>query len=430
MLVCVGDSHSAYDREAALVGLVDRLHTAHPGVPLAVLLDGDVFEYGNRVARRTQGAIDFKWLRALAERAPTVLNLGNHESDLFTLTELVGRLRDAGVQVVSGNARDRQSGAPFAPARLEIALGSHRLTIVGIATDALATYRADVRPTVDLADPVTWADRHLAADLRDAEIPVVLSHAGLRADRMLWRDLPRGTLLVGGHDHLQLVHAADGITYVHTGHWLTSATVARAWLSPGAEARWTVEQIDLATVTPAPNLEREIHAAVERALTADDRRVVGHLDRALDPDEAAHFAVDAARRAVGADVAIIGATTFGGGLPRGDVTAYALDNCVRFDGPLYTARMNGAALAVLLQRTNPGPDTPYAKRTGEALLASTVRPVIATATYLVATTDWIGRNPAKYFGAGSPAFHEAAGTSLKAAVRRLLQDRASERPAP
>ena len=64
----------------------------HPGLPLAILLDGDTLEYGNIVARRSAGAVDFAMFAALARRAPTVLNLGNHEPEFYDLADTVRRV--------------------------------------------------------------------------------------------------------------------------------------------------------------------------------------------------------------------------------------------------------------------------------------------------------------------------------------------------
>src|SRR5262245_6666098 len=59
LMLILGDQHSAYERTAQLVATVDRLKAEHPGLPMAILLDGDTLEYGNIVARRSHGAVDF-----------------------------------------------------------------------------------------------------------------------------------------------------------------------------------------------------------------------------------------------------------------------------------------------------------------------------------------------------------------------------------
>src|SRR5436190_2091838 len=82
LLVIAADQHSAYERTAQFVARIDRLRSEHPGVPLAILIDGDAFEYGNAIARRTNGVIDFAMSAALAKRGPTIVNFGNHEPEV------------------------------------------------------------------------------------------------------------------------------------------------------------------------------------------------------------------------------------------------------------------------------------------------------------------------------------------------------------
>ncbi|HUR60240.1 MAG TPA: 5'-nucleotidase C-terminal domain-containing protein, partial [Opitutaceae bacterium] len=149
----------------------------------------------------------------------------------------------------------------------------------------------------------------------------------------------------------------------------------------------------------------------------------GRSPRALGPGDAALFAVEAARRAAGADVAMIGATTFGAGLPAGDVTRFAFDAWVRFDGTLFVAEMSGSEMKRLLARTNQGPDTPFAERGGENLVASGIA---ATAIdparmYTLVTSAWVARNPQTYLGENPPKLTERPELKLKAAVLGALK---------
>ncbi len=446
ILVVLGDLHSAYERSAQLVARVDRLQTENPGVPFAVLLNGDTMEYGNAVARRTGGAIDFALFAALATRGPLVVNLGNHEPEFFDVAETVKKLEAAGAKVISGNLRDPATGKNYAPASLMLKLGAHTLTLVGVSTDKLSTYRVAIRPQLDLADPAVWARENLPALFRGAlagdaapsprldergegaaspadprPFPVVLSHAGLRADRAMMPLVPEGALFAGAHDHLRFVHRSSRTVYVHSGSWMEFVTIARLQNTAG-HLGWAVEQVPLAAGDPAdPALEKLIRETLAQHLTPEETAVVGRAPRALAPTEAARFAVEAARAAAGADVALVGATTFGAGLPAGDVSRFAFDACVRFDGPLYTAEVSGAWLQKILARTNQGPDTPFAERGGENLVAAVRAPIEPGRTYRLVTADWIAKNAKTYLGDDPPALAERPDLKLKAAVLAALK---------
>ena len=420
LLVIAGDQHSAYERTAQVVATVDRLKAEHPGLPLAVLLNGDTLEYGNVVARRSAGAVDFAMFAALARRAPTIVNVGNHEPDFFDLTETVARLQAAGVTVIS-NIANRATGQPFAPAATKIKLGRAEAVVVGVGTDNLATYRVAVRPSLDLADPVVWAKQNFSALLANAPLPIVLSHAGIKADRGMLALVPAGTLFAGAHDHQRFVHPFNHGVYVHSGSWNEYLTLA--WLKRDAAGapHWVVEQVRVAGDDPAdPELAALIRETRQRHLTPEDTAVVGRLPAALSPADAARFVTKALCAAAGVDAAFIGNTSFGAGLPAGDVTQEEFDACVRFDGTIFTAEVDGARLQQLLAAANLGPDTPFGLRRGEFSFAVGPDSIEQEKIYRIATSDWGARNTARYFGAPAIMWQEQPALRLKAAVRPAL----------
>jgi 2',3'-cyclic-nucleotide 2'-phosphodiesterase (5'-nucleotidase family) len=428
LLLVVGDQHSAYERTAQFVAHVDRLRAAHPGVPFAVLIDGDSLEYGNIVARRSAGEIDFAMFAALARRAPTILNLGNHEPEFYAVDDTVARIQAAGVTVIS-NLVNRATGQPFAPASTRLRLGAREATVVGLATDKLSTYRAAIRPALDLADPVVWAKAHLPALFAPptsglAPLPILLTHTGVTADRALVELIPDGTLFAGAHDHLRFVHRTGRTVYFHSGSWTDGYSLAALRTDAAGQPQWTVEQFPIAATDPAdPELSALIQKVSAQHLTPEDLAVLGRnpTPTALAPAEAARFVVAALRTAAGADAAVIGATTFGAGLPAGDVTRVALDACVRFDGPIFIAEISGAELAAILQKSNQDPATPLAARRGENLVAvGPATPLDPARRYRLATTDWAAKNARTYFGSDTLGFVENPALRLKALTTAAL----------
>jgi 2',3'-cyclic-nucleotide 2'-phosphodiesterase (5'-nucleotidase family) len=322
--------------------------------------------------------------------------------------------------VIGGNVLDRATGRPFAPASTRLALGGREATVVGLTTDNLATFRVAIRPDLDLADPVVWSRRHLAALLDGTALPIVLSHAGLRADREILPLVPEGTLFAGAHDHLRFVHRQGRTVYFHSGSWTENLSVARL-IRAGDGFRWEVTPVRIAPADPGdPALARLIAATLAQHLTPEETAVVGRLPQALDPGAAALFAVGAVRAAAGADAAVIGATTFGAGLPAGDVSRFAFDACVRFDGTLYVAELDGAHLRQILARANQGPDTPFAERRGENLVAVASVAIEPDRRYRLVTTDWVAHHAGQYFGSEPPAFAETPGLKLKPVVAAAL----------
>src|SRR6516164_1381594 len=109
LVIIAADQHSAYERTAQVRAAVDKLKADHPGLPLAVVLDGDTLENSNVVARRSRGVVDFAMFSALARRAPTIINLGNHETEFSNLADTVAQIEATGARVVT-NLTNRDTG--------------------------------------------------------------------------------------------------------------------------------------------------------------------------------------------------------------------------------------------------------------------------------------------------------------------------------
>ncbi|HET7537760.1 MAG TPA: 5'-nucleotidase C-terminal domain-containing protein, partial [Candidatus Didemnitutus sp.] len=398
LVLVIGDQHSAYERAAQLVATVDRLKTENPGLPVAILIDGDTLEYGNVVARRSAGEIDFTMYSALARRAPTILSLGNHEPEFYDLAETVRRIEATGITVVS-NIVNRATNQPFAPASTKLKLGEREAVVVGMTTDHLSTYRIAVRPSLDLANPVVWAKKNFPTLLAEAPLKIVLSHAGMAADREMFSLVPEGTLFSGAHEHLRFVHPMGRSVYFHTASW--NRYLSLAWLcrDPDGGTRWNVEQIPIPLSAPAdPEMAAKIQAVFAKYLTAEDTAVVGKSSHEMRLSEAGPFAARAVRQRAGVDAAFVGNTTFGTGLPAGEVNRFQFDAYVRFDGAIFTTEVDGARLKQLLAAANQGPDTPFADRQGDFCFADGPTEIDPAARYRIATNDWVARNTARYFG--------------------------------
>lgn len=419
LLIVMGDQHSAYERTAQFIALVDRVRLKNPELPIAVLLDGDTQEYGNVIARRSHGAIDFEMFRALASRVPTFLNLGNHDPEFYDVAETVKRVRDTGV-VPIGNLRERGTGKYFTDPAVALRLGRIDTVLVGLTTDHLSTYRVPIRPSLKPAEPVAWGRENLPHLAKQGPL-IVLSHAGLEADRELLKIVPEGTLFAGAHDHLRFVHQQGRTVYFHSGSWNSHVSLVTLRQGIAGVLHWRVEQVELYETAPGDEAMTDFIAKTRREFgQAEDLAVVGRLRTALAPAAAARFVVDALRERANVDAAFIGNTTFGSGLPAGEITRLAFDACVRFDGPIFVTEIDGVRLRELATRTNQGVNTPFAERLGDFLVASVPDTIAPDRRYRIATTDWGARNSVRYFGSDL-GWQELPGARLKALATAALQ---------
>lgn len=416
-LIVLSDLHSAYERSAQLLAAVAAELAADPA-PAAILINGDVFELGNVVAARSAGAVDWRLLEKLARLAPSFLNIGNHEPDLINdPAEMVARARAAGLTVLS-NILDKRTGAPFTAAGFALDLGPIPLALVGIATNAVNTYPKPTRELMTIPDPVAWAKASLAENLPENTLHVVMSHAGVVADRSILPLLGDGSLLIGGHDHLVLDHAEGRTRYVHTGSWSSLFTV----IDIAADRTLSVRQNAVLLGAPAdPELAALVAATLAQHLTAEEQASVGTSPEVMSLGQSARFVAAALARAGGGDVGFIGHTTFGTGLPEGGFSKYVFDSVVRFDGKLVRAEVDRPTLDAILGRTNQDGDLPLAARTGDFLYAAPTA-LADKERYVIVTNDWSASNQKTYFGRDDLVFTDIEPTlPVKATALAALQ---------
>lgn len=410
--IVISDLHSAYERIGQLLAAIET-HITADKTPHVILLNGDLFEIGNAVAARSAGEIEWTFLAALAKLAPTVINIGNHEPDIDNdLANFVSRAKALGITVLS-NIIDKRSGTAYAPASAEMSVAGQQIVVAGLATNAINTYPKATREMLDIPQPVEWAKANLPGIVKQGAINIVLSHAGVVADRDILPLLPDGTLIIGGHDHLNFVHEQGATRYVHTGSWCTSMTVATI-TAPGKAA--AIETVAIDRGAPAsPALKSLIEQTLEKHLTAEERAVVGKSAKAMTVDEAGRHVAQLIAAKTGADVGFIGHTSFGAGLPEGDIRRYDFNASLRFDGKLMVTEVDGAVLQHILKRCNQDGDIALADRTGDYLYAMPEKPETKE-RYRLVCNDWSATNQKSYFGRSDLVFAEVPEVKLKQTV--------------
>ncbi len=417
----LADTHSAHARYPLILAAVDRYRSRNPGAALVTLFNGDLFERGNPVALRGMGEVDLAFLRALRRHGPVIFNLGNHEGALTPLAETTDVLARMGVTVLTSLRRSADR-TPLAPPSLELREPGLAGVVAGVGTADLATYRPEVREALSIPHPGEYAERAFPRFFGSAPVPILLSHAGLAADRALLPLLPPGSLILGGHDHLRFVHRFGGSLYLHTGSWGSHLFVAAPVPAhPGSgRVHWRLRSLEMEGIPPHPGLERLRREAEEAHLTPEDREVVLTLPAPLSLPEAAPWAVEGVRRMGSGDAAVIANTTFGSGLPDGSVPRHRYHAFVRFDSPLFRLRIPADALRRVLEGANQFGAVPFPARAGEFLVASRAadRRIAGDGSLTLVTDGWVRLNGARYLGEAGrdpAAFAEVDGTSLREA---------------
>ncbi len=409
------DLHSGYERMAQTLAAVDRERARLGTTAALAVVNGDVFERGNAVALRSAGDLDFAFLAALAERMPTVVNLGNHETALLDDMALaVTALGQRGVSVVS-NMRDRRTGRGFAAEKVRLTVAGRPVDAIGVATDEMMTYRQAPRAALDVPAPEAWAASTLPGLIEAGVATIVLNHSGVDGDRAILPRVPDGTLIVGGHEHLDFQHRAGASVLVHTGAWHRAFTLAT--MVPGRPV--ALERIAVATDGPADAaFARRIAETMDRHLTDAEREVLARIGHGLDLSDAARRLVTAMAREGGGDVGVISHTSLGTGFGAGPVRRFDMDAFLRFDGALFRAEVPAELYRRVLERANQDGAFPFDRRTGDFVYAGPS--ITPGASVRLVTNGWVRLNAQRYLGFADPGFVEIPDLRLRAVMTRAL----------
>ncbi|PYE81163.1 5'-nucleotidase C-terminal domain-containing protein [Pseudoroseicyclus aestuarii] len=417
VLFTIADLHSPYARLPAILSRL-RQARADTDMPMALLINGDVFERGNVVALRSGAEADWAFLRAAAAEMPVILNLGNHETAIMDdMAEVVARAREMGVQVVS-NLVDTRTGEYFAEPGHRLMLGDVDIALLGLATTNAFVYREEVRDTLGFADPAEFAREALPVLVQEADLVVVMSHAGVTPDKAVLNALPPGAVIQGGHDHLSFEMTPQDALYFHGASWGTLLGRIDLTLANGAvRASYSAETIPAGSGDG--DLAALIAAQMETHLTAEDREVLARIPQTLDLHASILVAAEAVRQAAQADLAMLSHTTFGAPLSEGPFTRYDLDAFIRFGGGISVTEISGADLTAILSRTNQFAAASLDARTGDYMHVAEVD-LDPDATYRLAMNSWPASNQESYLGTDGLTFQDVEGLELKEIVTRHL----------
>jgi len=338
-LLHYSDVENAYDtpeRIGRLVGLIEQLRDGKT----VVCGTGDNTAPGvlSLVSEGRQ-ALDF--FRAVE---PDVDTFGNHDFDhgFDAIRDIVA---DSAQTWVSANVRD--DGAPFAAAegtvpRTVVKRGGHEVGVIGVT----APETPDINPIAEplaFADPTAAVSEH-AATLRSEGVDhvVVVSHCG--DDEALARETDVDVVL-GGHDHDELVEHVDGTLLTRPGNGgRTLLEVGFDGKKPTA-ARHDVADGPLDESVAAALRDRMDRTGLTEVVTAVDEPIV-LTERARKQAESpvGNLVVDAHRWRANADVALAIAGIRETDPLDGKVTAADLVGLVPYGNDLVVLELPGDRL--------------------------------------------------------------------------------------
>ncbi|MBW5447787.1 bifunctional metallophosphatase/5'-nucleotidase [Cohnella sp. CFH 77786] len=317
------DIHSHLEQAARIAGYAKSVRKTVPEDELLLVDCGDFLDRARPETEGTSGRVNRSLLQAIGYDA---LVPGNNEGLTYTFEQLDAFYEGLTIPVVCANFR------PMRPHRqvrwlvpsLTIRKSGLDVALIGLTAPynvyyQLLGWQAD--------DPFESAAREVERLRKTADVIVVLSHLGLRQDERLASLVPGIDLILGAHTHHLLdkpvfvgntAMSAAGKYGSHIGHLVLERGGKPGEISIGGGCLST-------DGWPADEEARAIIAESRGEAKRRMSRVVAVLDEPLPwsadaESELSNLLAAAVRRKAGAEIGLVNAGQFLGGLPAGEVT--------------------------------------------------------------------------------------------------------------
>jgi 5'-nucleotidase len=329
--------------------LIREARRRNPGRVL-LLHAGDLFARGEPVTSCSGGRAN---LETLALMGVDALTPGNGDF-YFGVENLVEQTSRVGYPVVHANVMHKHTGTPLFPAYTIKEISGVRVAILGLGFVRMGHYSAG---DLELLDQVQVAKHYAPVLRRQADLLLVLSHLGVRADSALAVAVPDIDLIVGGHSHTRLDSlkrvprppnpVATGIAQAKNRYEFVGRVDVRMRRSEGG---YTADRLEgrLLPVTADVPGDPEVEAALAGYAPPLDE-VVGTLESPLiaareGPSPLGDLAAEAVRAVTRSDIAMVWRWSAWPSLEAGPVTV--ADICRVHWGrvPVLTARLKGTAI--------------------------------------------------------------------------------------
>lgn len=350
--------------------LVNRLRSELEKKGASVwLVDAGDFLDGTAFSTEYHGEADVSAMNAAGYTFGT---LGNHELNipLAGLKNLIGMSQ---FHLICSNLLEKTTGKPLVRISEIRNVGPVRIGIFGLLTRDARSYPA-AKDNLTIADEIETATRMANALRREADIVILLSHAGEKMDEQIAAAADID-VIIGGHSHTRLplgelipphpgrnARKRFGTIIVQDYQWGGELGGLDLTFNKDTQGAWRVEHYRARLLPVTANIPED--AAVAEVVTrywkpiaARYGEVVGKASADFTesgPDLAEYnFVADTVREAYGAE---IGFENMGGvraPLIRGNITMGDIVDMDPFDNTVFTFKITGRQLKEVLLKNKP-----------------------------------------------------------------------------
>lgn len=373
----------------------------------AWLVDAGDFADGSSFSTEYHGAADIDAMNAAGYTFGTI---GNHELNipLPMLKKIIGMAR---FPILCANLADKATGQPLVPPSEIRRLGPLTIGVFGVTSPSASGYPA-AKGTLTIADEIETARRMTDTLRRQADIVILISHAGEQVDEEIAQAVPGIDVIIGGHSHTRMPqgltiyrsdelasNAVNGTVIVQAGQW--GGELGRLDLLFGKDERgiWQVERDRerLLPVTAKYPDDAAVAAVVDRywkPIAARYGEVIGKAAADFVEGEDLtnyNLVADAVRETYGTEIELENIGGVRAPLTKGNITMEDLTQLDPFNNTVVTFKITGRRLKDILLKSKPAVSGLRYQIEGGKLVEATVagKPVNDTQIYTGASNSFM-----------------------------------------
>jgi 2',3'-cyclic-nucleotide 2'-phosphodiesterase (5'-nucleotidase family) len=336
----------------------------------AWLVDAGDFTDGTVFSTVYHGDADVEAMNAAGYTFSTI---GNHElnASIATLKKFLGLAK---FPVLCANLTENATGKLLVKPYEIRRVGPLKVGVFGITTVEAATYPAG-KEGLTIAPEVETARKMTAALRQEANLIVLISHAGENIDEQIANDVPGIDIIIGGHTHTRLpvgelvwhsdvlqARSVNGTIIVQDHQWGGELGRLDLLIEKDKSGVWQIDRYRerLIPVTSKIAEDPQVAEVVNRywnPIAAKYGEVVGKAagDFVERGDDMANYnlVADAVREIYGAEICLENTGGVRAPITKGDITLAELNEVDPFGNTVVTFTISGQKLKEVLLKNRP-----------------------------------------------------------------------------
>jgi 5'-nucleotidase / UDP-sugar diphosphatase len=332
------------------------------------LVDAGDFTEGTPFSTEYHGEADVEAMNAAGY---TFATIGNHEinNPLATLKKFLGLAK---FPFVCSNLTDNATGNPLVRPSEIRRLGPLKIGVFGVTTTSASNYPA-AKEGLTIASEIEAAKRMTEALRREADIIVMISHAGEKEDEDIATKVPGIDVIIGGHSHSRLpvgefvwrsdaldARAVNGTIIVQAYQWGGELGRLDLLFDKDENGVWRVGRYRARLLPVTSNIPEDpkVAAVVARywdPIAARYGEIVGKAAADFTEDDLANYnlVADAVRETYGTEIGLENMGGVRAPIIKGDISMADLIELDPFSNTVVTFKITGRQLKDVLLRSKP-----------------------------------------------------------------------------